>query len=75
MLILLVFKSGEGLEDNISSECLLLMIFREDKSKVLLGPEIFFELEDERSMELSNKESIFDLEGWDANDVNYFYES
>ena len=41
MLIFSVFKAGGGLENIISSEFFLLIIFWEDKSKVLLGPEIF----------------------------------
>ena len=46
-MIFSVFKSGGDLEDRMRFEVLLLMILWEEKSKVLLGPDIFFELGDE----------------------------
>ena len=46
MLNFLVFKVGGGLEDRIISDFLLMIILWEDESEVLLGPKIFFELDD-----------------------------
>ena len=54
MLIFLDFKVGGGLEHRMISEVFLLIILWEDKSKVLLIPKIFYELEDDWRMELSN---------------------
>ena len=45
--ISLVFEVGRGLEDRIISKVFLLIMSWKCKSKVLLGPDIFFELEDE----------------------------
>ena len=39
-MISLVFKLGGGLEDRMISEVFLLMILWEEKSKVLLGPDV-----------------------------------
>ena len=45
------------------------MFLWEEKSKGFLGPEILFELEDKRRMDLSNEELMLDLEEWDAKEV------
>ena len=45
ILVFLVFESVRELEDRISSEVFLLMILWKEKSKFLLCPEIFFELD------------------------------
>ena len=41
--IFLVFEIGGGLEDRMISKVFLLIISWEEKSKVLLSPEIFFD--------------------------------
>ena len=43
----LAFEEGGGLEDRMISNVFLLLISWEEKSKVLLGPEILFELGNE----------------------------
>ena len=45
--VFLVFEEGRGLEDMMVSKVFLLLISREEKSKTLLGPNIFFESCDE----------------------------
>ena len=45
--VFLVFEEGHGLEDKMICKVFFLMISREEKSKVLLSYEIFFQLEDE----------------------------
>ena len=45
--IFLVFEIGGGLEDRMISKVFFIIISWEEKSKVVLSPEIFFELEDE----------------------------
>ena len=45
--VFLDFEKGGGLEDRMISNGFLLLISWEDKSNVLLGPNIFFELGDE----------------------------
>ena len=45
--IFLAFEEGRGLEERIISNVFLLLISWEDKSKVLLGPKVYFELGDE----------------------------
>ena len=45
--VFLAFEEGRGLEHRMISKVFLLLISLEENSKVLLGPEIFFDgLED-----------------------------
>ena len=71
----LAFKVGRGLEDRMIFEVLLLMISWEEKSKVFLGPDIFFNDLGDRRMKLSNEDDpMLDLEEWNSSNVDSFVE-
>ena len=71
----LVFKVGGDLEDRTIFEVFLLMISWEEKSKVLLGNEIFFNGLVDRRMKISNEDGpMLDLEDNNASHVDSFVE-
>ena len=70
----LVFKVCGGLDDRMIFEVFLLMISWEDKSKVFLDPDIFFNDSGNWMMKLSNEESMIGLEEWDYSNVDSFVE-
>ena len=55
--VFLVFEEGRCLEDRIVSKVFLLLISWEEKSKLLLGLKIFFELGDE--LEVRRLDPVF----------------
>ena len=70
----LVFEVCRSSEDRMISEAFLLMISWEEKSKVFMGPKIFFNELDDRRIKLSNEEPMMYLEAWDTSDTDSFAE-